>query len=367
MSKIKVMLTDDSLPVGGKEILLLEYLRRLDRSKFDVHLVTLTPRGQLIDQARARAGQYFCPARKTGLDIKAILRLRKYIQSHNIDLVHTNQWIDSLYVQIAAMGIRIKRVATVHGVVPGWRQTIHIAVLRQFDRVICVSQGQRNALVARGYSPDNLMVINNGIDYEKYANVTAHSAGNDSVAIGMIGNIRQEKDILTLCRAAHRLIQAGNNKFEIRLIGGVIDHKYKTSVKNYCSLNGINDYVRFLGPSDNVPGLLSQLDIYVASSRSETFGLALVEAMACGLPVIVSEIPSFMEIIDCGRYGLHFPVGNDLQLAQCLDQLIKNELLRSQYGNLARQRAGAFSIEITLMHLQSLYSQLCADDSKNIR
>ena len=110
--RIRLLITDDSLPMGGKETLLLQQLKHLDRDTFEVHLVTQTDKGELLPQAREMADHYFCLHRRCGLDLSAIHRLKRYMVDHSIDIVHTNGWIDSLYVWLAAGRLKVKKIAT---------------------------------------------------------------------------------------------------------------------------------------------------------------------------------------------------------------------------------------------------------------
>jgi len=355
---INLLLIDDSLPLGGKETMLLDYLKNLDRDIFRVHVATLTSNGELIAEAKKYSDHYFCLERKTAVDICAIWRLRRIIVDHHIQLVHTNQWIDSLYIYASTVGLKVKKVSTIHGNISGWRRQIYRAILRRFDRVICVSESSRTDLISQGYSKSNLDVIYNGISLDDFRKTESCSSDRMFIHIGMTGSFRKERDHLTLCRAVHHLVQAGDNRIKVRLIGAALEPEREAEVKCYCKEKGLYEYIRFIGPCRDIPQQLSQLDIYVASSISETFGLALVEAMACGLPVIASDIPAFMEIIEHGKYGLHFQVGNAEELAQHIGALMKDKALRVQYGGLARKRAAAFSIASSVRRMESLYEHL---------
>lgn len=356
---IRVLLTDDSLPVGGKETLLLSYLKRLDGDSFKVHLVTLTSKGELIAKAKEYSDHYLCLERKTGLDFSAIWRLRKYIKACQIQVVHTNQWIDSLYIYLSAFGLKLKKVSTIHGYISGWRFWIHRFILRRFDKVICVTDSSLEEIISRGYSSHNLVVVYNGINIDDFRREKSFPVNKKSIVIGMTGSFRKERDHLTLCKAIYYLIQSGKKEIEARLIGGALDPRCEMEVRQYCSENGLDNYIKFLGSRRDIREQLSQLDVYVASSHSETFGIGLIEAMACGLPVIVSDIPAFMEIVEHGKHGLYFKTTNYIELAQRIEELMQDKSLRNYYGELAYKRGVSFSIESSIQQLQILYKKLC--------
>ncbi len=355
---IRILYTDDSLPVGGKEILLLEYLKRIERDKFQVHLITLSSTGALTDDAIKLADAYTCMKRKHKFDPWVILGLRRYMRDNKIQIVHTSQWIDSLYVYIASLGLRAKRISTIHGYISGWRRRVHKLVLGQFEQAICVSQSSRDELIRQGYQAKRFSVIHNGIDLSKFRKKSFYNDAEKKLIIGMTGSFRKERDHLTLLGAVHRLIKAGYKNVELLFFGGVLDPVCKDDVLNYILENEIGSYVKFSGVQRNILELLSQLDIYVASSHSETFGLALVEAMASGLPVIVSEIPPFMEIIENGKYGLYFEKGNYKKLAMEIEFLMNNKSEMIHYGALAFERSTEFSIESNIDQLENVYRKI---------
>jgi len=355
--RIKLLITDDSLPIGGKENLLLNYLQNIDRRKFFVHLITLTPNGEYIEEARKHSDNYYCVQRQTGFDLKAIWRLRQYLKKKKIKVIHTNQWIDSLYVFIASIKLRLTKISTIHGYISGWRLWIHRFILRRFDKVICVTYSSLEEIINRGYSSHNLVVVYNGITADHFKNENIFSPNKKSIVIGMVGSFRRERDHLTILKAINQLVKSGKKDIEVCFIGGVLDPECKTEIMKYSSENGLDRYVRYLGTRRDISDQLSRLDIYVASSHTETFGIALVEAMACGLPVIVSDIPAFMEIIEIGKYGLYFEKGNHKELARKIEFLMENKSEMSHYAELSFERSAEFSIDSSIKRLEETYQR----------
>jgi len=231
--------------------------------------------------------------------------------------------------------------------------------LRRFDKVICVTYSSLEEIINRGYSSHNLVVVYNGIATDHFKKVKSFPTNKKSIVIGMVGSFRRERDHLTVLKALDRLVQAGKKDIKVCFIGGVLDPECKMEIVKYSSENGLDSYVRYLGTRRDIAEQLSRLDIYVASSHTEAFGIALVEAMACGLPVIVSEIPAFMEIIEHGKHGLYFKTANYIELAQRIEELTKDKSLRNYYGELAYKRGVSFSIESSIKKLQILYKKLC--------
>jgi glycosyltransferase involved in cell wall biosynthesis len=188
--RIKVLLTEDSLPLGGAETQMLQVLEHLDRGAFDVHLLTLRNRGELLPEARGKADQYACVNRRIGLDLSALYRMRGYVTRNSIAILHTNQWLDSLYGLIACHGLRIKRIGNFQGFASrGWRLRMHLWSVRHFDRLICPSRSSKIDLLKFGIPWEKSAVVSNCYDHKRFA-VANCLRNNESGTfhIGMVGN-----------------------------------------------------------------------------------------------------------------------------------------------------------------------------------
>jgi len=357
-NRIRILFTDDSLPAGGgKEVLLLNHLKGLNRKWFDVHLVMLSNNGQLIGKARKFADSSVIFNRKLGLDPHVIWKLRKFLIRHKIQIVHTNQWIDSLYVLLASNGLLIKRIASIHGYNYTWRDQVNRWVLKQFDSIICVSRALKLDLYKQGISWKKLSVIHNCYDESKFHLNTAKKRNTStSFQLCMVGRFNWIKDQSTLCEAVG-LLKQRRVPVELTLVGGG-DKKLENKCKSICMLHGIEKEVHFLGLRVDVPEILNQMDCFVFSSLSDTFGIALLEAMACGLAVVVSDIPSSMELIQHGRCGLHFETGNVCSCTQQIEKLIQDSNLRKSLGQKAYQRAQDFQSEKVTRKLEKYYFEI---------
>ena len=354
--KVNLLLLDDSLGVGGKEILLLDYLKGLDRCQFNVHLVTLTDLGELLPQAQELADEYGLMGRRYGWDGRALWRLRKYLWEHAIDILHANGWIDSLYALLASQGLPLKRIVSVHGYESGWRRPLHRGALRHYDGVVCVSESSRLELLQQGYSARRLEVLYNCFDATRFKPQRKEPNPGHPFQIAMTGRFDPRKDQATLCRAVAALHQQGQ-PVHLDLIGGG-NSLLEEACKALCQNLGAEKVIRFVGPTNAVPQFLQEADCFIFSSRSETFGIALVEAMACGLPVIVSDIPACMEIIEQGKSGLFFRAGDAPDLAAQIQLLMEDRELRQQLGERALARAQDFTPEKSVASLEGLYRSL---------
>jgi glycosyltransferase involved in cell wall biosynthesis len=187
-------------------------------------------------------------------------------------------------------------------------------------------------------------VIYNGVD------IGALSRRSDAVArtdkttfvLGMVARLEGHKDQPTLIRAAKLLKDAGR-PVEVRLIGeGSRRAEYEQLIADL----GLVDTVKLLGMRRDIPELLAQLDAFVFSATpDEGLGVALVEAMAVGVPIVATDVGACREVLDDGELGILVPPSDPVALAEAVDRL------RADPGTRARSRAAkakatrVFSIE----------------------
>ena len=353
-----ILFTEDSLPRGGAEMVLLQRLDHLDRRMFDVHLLTLRPAGSLLPAAQERADHFACVHRRMGLDVRAIVRLRRYIARHQVDLVQTNQWLDSLYVLLATRGMPVKRVATVHGYDKTWRNVVNQRVLGGFDRIICVSKAQAIDLFKMGFPWRKLAVVHNSCD-PSFRSQPCPGGGAGSTAsfrLISVAHFRWARDPETLIDAIALLRNQGLN-ITLHLVGDG-DLRLKSACEALVAARGLGTAVRFEGERVIDPEWLAGFDLFVFSSLADTFGLAILEAMSCGLPVLVSDIPPFMELIEHGRAGAYFAAADSASCAAAIEELVQDPERRRLLGEQAAHRAMDFRAEKTTADLEAIYRQL---------
>ena len=120
-------------------------------------------------------------------------------------------------------------------------------------------------------------------------------------------------------------------------------------------------HVQFLGERIDLPGLLRHADLFLLPSESESFGLAALEAMACGVPVVAARVGGIPEVVSDGETGLLAPVGDVAALAAHVVRLLGDDALRARFARAARERAATvFPLEPTVARYEALYRRLLA-------
>lgn len=356
--RIRLLIIDDSLPLGGKETLLLEQLKHLDRRAFEVHLITQTDKGELLPQARKMVDHYACLNRRYGLDIAAIFKLRKYLIKHRIDIVHSNLWLTSLYIWLASTRLKVRKIATVHGYDYTWRNHVDLWVLKSFDRIICVSKSLRLDLYKMGLPWEKLSVVYNCFDHKRFKKTRSlHNNENDiPFRMIMVANFCWIKDQETVIRAIKILKEKGFN-IELHMVGGGDFGRLEACQRLVSDLN-LNDSVFFHGQKRVDGDFLSGFDLFIFSSLADTFGIALLEAMACGLPALVSDIPPSMELIQHGKFGFYFETKNVVSCAKEIAKLINDQDMRKSMSEKAQLRAQDFQAIKVIRSLKQVYIEI---------
>ena len=176
----------------------------------------------------------------------------------------------------------------------------------------------------------------------------------------MIGSINRNKGQDLLLRAFG---QMRNKDAELWFYGttGLSAHKFVHDLKSYAAANGLAGRVFFPGPTSDVTGVFRSAAVAVHTSWTESFGMALVEAMSCGIPVIAHDLEGMREVVEDGITGFLVKPGDVDGLAARLDTLLENPELRGIMGGnahrIVRQR---FDIASRISEYRDLYEEVCA-------
>ncbi len=333
------------------------------------------------------------------------MELAALIKEEKPDIVHTH---GSLSGRMAARLRRVPVVYTKHGQVripnergmlpprpgPFARFLNRIATRVLADRVIAVSEGVRRELEESGVSPAMITAILNGIDISPYKRrarrpstrssarssaraltqpptepSTQSADGQDgtdrrSFLIGTLARLSPPKGIDTMIEAAKiviasypsvRFVIAGTGPLETDLSRKVRDLR-------------LEPYVRMPGFVDDVPGFLAGLDLYVLPSDTEGTPLALIEAMAAGLPVVATRVGGVPEVVIDGVTGLLVPPRQPKALAQAIVRLLVDPDLAKSMGASGRERAETvFDAKVTAEKTVEVYRDVLASKEKRRR
>ncbi len=213
--------------------------------------------------------------------------------------------------------------------------------LRKADYIICVSSVLKEEVARLASIEDKIRVIPMGVDAQKFGPKaknkvlleSLHVA--DSPVVISIRNLKPVYNVETLIRAIPMILQEiPKAKF---IIGG--EGQQRSFLESTARALGVSDSVRFVGwiPHGELPKYLISSDVYVSTSLSDSLGVSNLEAMACGLPVVVGDLPAIREWTVDGDDGFIFPVKDHQALAKAVVRLLKDENLRRKVGEAARK------------------------------
>ena len=308
--RLKVAFMLGSLGRGGTETLVLDTLSRHSDAPFDM-LCIRRKDGPYLDAYSDTGVPMHKLAPNKGRLVAYLVRLRKLLLNESVNVVHAQQMLDAVYAKLALIGSGVKVCLTFHGYYYGRSRSETILArlsLAMAHRVFFVSAAQRDDYVRRFNlkCARKLAVVHNGIDFEKFTEPQLHSP-HSPIRLLMVGSFLKIRNHITVCKFAKLLRDAGV-EFLLSFAGRKLDYELETynECRSFCEREGLMDNVRFLGDCSNVPGLLSESDVFVYDTNTDTFGIAVAEAMASGIPVLVGGVPVMREITENGKFASLF-------------------------------------------------------------
>jgi glycosyltransferase involved in cell wall biosynthesis len=238
-----------------------------------------------------------------------------------------------------------------------------VAVFRYTDKFIAISKDILNRLLKEGFSEDKITNIPNGVDTEMFCPMLKMEAEalrkkfgfNEKKVFLYSGRLVEGKGLDLLVRAIKNVAKEYKNILLVFIGSG----DYQEKIADMASSYGLEDFVKIEGTVDNVHEYLNASDIFVFPSFSEGMPNALLEAMACGLPVIASRIGGVFDVVEDGKSGILFEPGNVSGLASAILGLLKDDELRFRLGNEARKRiVDSFSIDRIADEYIRLYKEV---------
>jgi glycosyltransferase involved in cell wall biosynthesis len=243
------------------------------------------------------------------------------------------------------------------------RQIIQSLFVRSYDRVVTL-----NSLMKKEFSrecrlrEDKIDVIANGIELDRFSPSSnrsalrkAHGIPLDRFVIGNVGRLDPVKNQETLLRAVYGLRQRGRRPYLI-IVG---EGQSRGALENLTDGLGLREDVCLYGFSDRVPELLNCMDLYVQSSLYEGSSHTLVEAMACGVPVVATDVGGTADLFEDGREGFRVNPWDENALLELIAKIQDDPQLRRTLGLQARDRAcKLFSVEMMVSRYEQLYHEL---------
>ncbi len=210
------------------------------------------------------------------------------------------------------------------------------------DVVICVSEHEKSLIEASGVGVKRLEVLPNGVDVKRYESHFKFdrrplSQHEEHPTVLYVGRLSSHKGIDTLITAAPLVLEKIP---EAKFVAAGPDGGALASSKLKVKSENLEERFTFAGEvsEEEKISLMQKADVFVLPSRSEAFGITVVEAMAAGCPVVVSDIPALTEIVSDGQTGLVFPVDDEKSLADKIIRLLSDQNLNQKLSKNAKEK-----------------------------
>ena len=310
---------------------------------------------------------------KGRLDLRTLTRLVSFLREEQIELLHTHGYKANLYGLPAARLAGCPVLATCHNWTdrtPALRRygSLDKRLLRRFDRVIAVSDTVAATLAQAGLPAAQLQVIANGIDTSKYCRsprATAPpsgssaaglaSASSEPILLGVLSRLSEEKGVDVLVRALPRIV-AQHPTLECVIAG---EGPQRAELERLAAQLGIARHLRLPGFVADIPAFLAGCTLVAHPSRIDGMPLAILEAMAAGMPIVASAVGGIPALLCHGEAGMLVPPDDPAALADGVLRLLREPLLRGKYAaEAALFAAGHFDAGLMARQYFQAYREL---------
>ena len=299
-------------------------------------------------------------------------KLVDMVKLHKIDVLHVHYAIPHAYAAYMAKkmlyeeGIELPIVTTLHGTDitlvgshPFYKSAVTFSINKS-DAVTSVSQSLKDDTLRLFEITNDIQVIPNFIDFEKHTNHFTDCqrelmAKEDEKIITHISNFRPVKRIEDIIRTFYNIQKEIPAK--LMMVG---DGPEKEPAEQLCIKLGIEDKVIFFGKSHEIDKILCFSDLFLLPSETESFGLAALEAMASGVPVISSNTGGIPEVNKQGFSGFLSNVGDVEEMSENALYILKNEDVLKTFKENAKAEAKKFDIHAIVPHYEEIYRQALA-------
>ena len=351
-----------SLGLGGAEQVVIRLAAALDRSRFEAVVCCLDEPGPFAPQAEEAGLEVVAMHKRGPVDPSAVWRLYRFFRDRAPDVVHTHLWGADLWGRLAARAAGVRNlVSTAHNV-DTWKRGYHFAVDRRLaprtTHLVAVSGQVREFYESHGVGRGRWRVIYNGILETKALPRVRGDAfrelgiGGDDRVVGLVGRLVPAKAPQVFLRAVARASARVPN-LKALVVG---DGPLRDSLREEVARLGLGSRVVFAGLRKDVPALLAGTDQVVFSSEREGLSIAMLEAMAAGVPVVATRVGGTPELIEDGASGILVPPGQPDVLGDRIAEVLLDAGLAGRLAAGARDRVGKrFSLHKMVADHQELY------------
>lgn len=364
---MKVLIVIPTLDRSGAEKQFCLLAEGLAERGVEVEVLALTRGGPLRLLLEESGISVTVLGKRYRCDVSLLFRLRACIAERQPDVILSCLFSGNAYTRLALLGRRQRpRVVISERCVDSWKSGWQLKLDRllreHFDLMIANSQSVADFYGGQGISADRIRVIPNGMPVPPHPHLNreelCETAGipTDAKLIAFVGRLASQKCLKDLVWGMQMLRFSQPNAY-LLLIG---DGPQRAELEQFVIETETTSNVRFLGHREDAATLLHLVDQFWLGSEFEGMSNSLMEAMACGKPVIVSDIPANRELVDHGREGWVVNLGDGPAFAQYGQKLFENTDAAAAMGELGRQKiVERFSVDAMVEMYFRMLQNLC--------
>lgn len=367
--KKNILFLMESNETGGAETVVLDIIKMIDTDKFH-YIVGLGGYGWLYKKTKEIGCKLKIFKSKGSFNIKYILSLLIFIRKNKIKIIHAHLLGANLYASLASILCGVKVISTFHGEsdveFDKLSSKIKLAIINIFSRRIVFVSEYLRIMYINQYKLNNkkIDVIYNGVDISKWDQHRRNgelrkivSLSASSILVGAVGDVRKPKGYDILLKTAS-MMKFHNPDISFVVLGDKHGDLFKKLLQLRSKLD-LKEEFHFIGHREDIDVLIHDFDIFVLPSISEGFSICTIEAMAAGIPVIVTKCGGPEEIIINRMNGLIVNANDAIALKQAILEIISNKSLRERLVKQAKKDVKKrFSINNMMMNYQKLYSNI---------
>lgn len=371
-SRIPILVLINNFSSGGTEGQILNVFKSIDSSKFDVSIFVLSSGGRLAEQFFSSDLKIYQP--NDGESFFSLLKRLAAVIKEKRPIVHC--FLPRPYLIGGYLALMFKSKALImsrrsrnfyqkrHNIAKYFEYFLH----KKADLLLANSKIVADDLLKEGAPNNAVRILYNGVDLSKYQDCRDDSGdnnqlrcslgiGENKIVITCVANLFSYKGHEDLLDAVFQLGNIFIEKCCLLIIGR--DENHLATLKTRVDVLNLNKNVIFLGERMDIPEILQISDIGILVSHQEGFSNAVLEYMASGLPVIVTDVGGNSEVVSDNKMGFVIPVGDIAEISNALEKLILNTPLRKSFGSEARKKIQSdYSLSRCVASYEEIYRKL---------
>ncbi|HEX4998934.1 MAG TPA: glycosyltransferase family 4 protein [Terriglobia bacterium] len=360
---MKILHVSSARAYGGGEKHLAGLARGLAAKGHEIFLALRSP-----ELFRERLGDIssdhvFTLPLRNAFDLPSGRKLARILRDHKIDIVHAHVARDYPVAALAARRSGSRLALTRHLLFP--LQGLHRIALSNVSRVIAVSRAVEKALRdQRIFDPGRIVVVANGVDAERFVPAPEARSGSEiSLRVGIVGELSPVKAQEDFLRVAAVVASDFTGNVEFLIVGEdqSPSRAYRARLERLIADLRLGGHARLMGHrgEEEMPAIVGSFDVLVSTSHQEAFGMAMAEAMACGVPVVASGTEGAREIVEDGVTGVITPIGDTKMMAAAVVALLQDPGQRRAFGQRAVLSARRrFSLQRMVDETEKVYEEI---------